>query len=84
MEKKQFEEIIRRLDLIAKLISLSLAKGEKILKEKVKVLDASGFKPKEIATLLDKRPNHIHQILHKMRTTGTSKQEEGGQSEQGK
>ena len=78
MEKKQFKEIIKRLDLIAKLISLSLVKGEKTLTEKVKVLDASGFKPKEIATLLDKKPNHIHQILHKLRTKGTSQQEEAG------
>lgn len=68
MEQKQFEEIIKRLDLIAKLISLSLVKNEKTLAKKVKVLNASGFRPKEIATLLDKEPNHIHQILHKLRT----------------
>lgn len=73
MEKEQFEEIIKRLDLIAKLISLSLIKDEKPLAGKVKVLDASGFKPKEIATLLDKKLNHIHQILHKLRKEKKSK-----------
>jgi len=68
VEREQFEEIIKRLDLIAKLISMSLIKDEKTLANKVKVLDASGFRPKEIATLLDKKINHIHQILHKLRT----------------
>lgn len=67
MEQEQFEEITKRLDLIARLISLSLVKNEKTLAGKVKVLDASGFKPKEIATLLDKKLNHIHQVLHKLR-----------------
>lgn len=67
MEQKQFEEIIKRLDLIAKLISLNLIKDEKALAGKVEVLDALSFKPKEIAALLGKKLNHIHQILHKLR-----------------
>lgn len=67
MEQKQFEEIIKKLDLIAKLISFSLVKDEKTLTYKVKVLDAAGFEPKEIANLLDKKPNHIRQILHQLR-----------------
>lgn len=81
MEKEQFEEIIKRLDLIAKLISLSLIKDEKTLAGKVKVLDASGFKPKEIATLLDKKLNHIHQILHKLRKKEKSTEKGRNQNE---
>lgn len=79
MEQAQFEEIVKRLDLIARLISHNLIKDEKTLADKVKVLDASGFRPKEIASLLNKRPNHIHQILHKLRRKqqeSTEKEEE--------
>lgn len=76
MEQKQFEEIIRKLDLIAKLISLSLVKDEKKLNDKVKVLDGSGFEPKEIAILLDKKPNHIRQILHRLRKKRNASPEE--------
>jgi len=78
MEEKQFEEIIKKLDLIAKLISLDLIKSEKTLTARVEVLDSSGFKPKEIAVLLGKEPNHIHQILHRLRKKGISQQEEAG------
>lgn len=77
MEQRQFEEIIKRLDLIAKLISLNLVKDEKSLTEKVKALDASGFEPEDIAALLDKKPNHIHQILHQLRKKVKSSEEEG-------
>jgi len=76
VEQKQFEEIIEKLDLIAKLISLSLVKDEKTFNDKVKVLDASGFEPKEIAILLDKKPNHIHQILHQLRKKGNASPKE--------
>lgn len=76
MEQKQFEEIIKKLDLIAKLISLSLVKDEKTLNERVKVLDASGFEPKEIAILLDKKTNHIRQIIHQLRKKGKAFPEE--------
>jgi hypothetical protein len=67
VEQAQFEEIIKRLDLIVRLLSLNLVKDEKNLPPKVKVLDAFGFQPKEIASLLNKKPNHIHQVLHKLR-----------------
>ena len=83
MEQEQFEDIVKKLDLIAKLISLSLVKDEKTLTDKVKILNASGFKPKEIATLLDKKPNHIRQILHQLRKKeNSSRSKRGRQNEQ--
>jgi len=76
VEQSQFEEIIKRLDTITKLLSLNLVKSEEGLASKVKFLDSVGFQPKEIANILDKKSNHIHQILHTLRGKQKSKENE--------
>ena len=78
VEQEQVNEIIKRLDLIVKLLSLNLIKDEGKLALKVKVLNEFGFQPKEIASLLDKTPNHIHQVLHTLRKNegGSTQKEE--------
>ena len=84
MAHEQFEEIIKKLDLIAKLISLNLIKDERTVAGKVRILDASGFKPKEIATLLDKKLNNIHQVLHKLGKKKKSAKKGENRNEQGR
>jgi hypothetical protein len=77
VEQSQFDEIIKRLDEIAKLLSLNLVKSEKTLGKQVKILNDAGFQPKDIANILDKKPNHIHQILHSLRTKRNSNENKG-------
>jgi hypothetical protein len=72
MDQKQFDELNKKLDLISRLLSLNLVKDVRNLTSKVEILSSCGFQPKEIAILLDKEPNHIHQILHNLKTKKTS------------
>jgi ParB-like chromosome segregation protein Spo0J len=77
VEKEHFDEIIKRLDLIVRLLALNLVKDENNLPSKVEVLDAFGFQPKEIAGLLKKNPNHIRQVLHRLRKKKQESPENG-------
>jgi hypothetical protein len=78
VEQTQIDEIVKRLDLIVRLLSLNLVKDEKNLPQKVEALARFGFQPKEIASLLNKTPNHIHQVLHTLR----KKQQQSVQKEE--
>jgi hypothetical protein len=72
VDPKQFDELNKKLDLISRLLSLNLVKDLESITLKVRVLHSCGFKPNEIAVLLNKEPNHIHQILHKLKTKKTA------------
>ena len=76
MDPKQFEEISKKLDMILRMLSLTHLKDLKSVTAKVEALSSCGFQPKEIAILLNKEPNDIYQILHKIRINkaSTSKQ----------
>lgn len=76
MDPKQFDEINKKLDMVLRLLSLNLVKDLKSVMAKVEALSSCGFQPKEIAILLNKEPNNIHQILHKLRTNEASSDEE--------
>ena len=72
MDQKQFEEINEKLGVILRLLSLDLAEDLKGVTEKVKALSSCGFQPKEIAILLNKEPNNIYRILHRLKTKEAS------------
>jgi len=72
VDQKQFDEISKKLDMVLRLLSLNLVKDLKNVTEKVESLSMCGFLPKEIAILLNKEPNHIHQILHKLKAKEAS------------
>ena len=83
MDPKQFDEINKKLDMVLRLLSLNFVKDLKSVRAKVEALSSCGFQPKEIAILLNKEPNHIHQILHKLRTNEASLGEETTESQRG-
>jgi len=60
------KEVLDKLDLIIRLLSLSIVKDDE-LRDQVKKLSAMGFRPKEIAYFLGKTPNHIRVLLSKSR-----------------
>lgn len=64
--KEDLQEITEKLDTIIRLLAISAA-GQKTLREKVSILYSSGFRPKEIADLLSKTPNHIRVVLHELK-----------------
>jgi len=60
------EEILKKLDILIRVSAISAIKG-KSLKEQVRILSLAGLKPKDIATLLRKSPNHISVILNDLK-----------------
>lgn len=77
VKESQFEEILlKKLDTIAKLLSLNVLKDEETVEGKVNLLHSSGFKRKEIANILDKKLNNIDQVLHNLKKKQQDKQEE--------
>jgi len=59
-------EILEKLDLIVRLLSLNIVKSEE-LRAQVKKLSELGFEPREIAGFLGKTPNHIRVLLSELR-----------------
>jgi len=76
VDQKQFDELNKKLDMILRLLSLNLVKDLKSAMAKVEALSSCGFQPTEIAILLNKKPNNIYQIIHKLKTKGASTDEE--------
>jgi len=66
LTKRQFEEILRKLDLLVKLSALNLVKDRKV-REQIKFLYGLGLQPKEIAWILGKTSTHVRVELHKLR-----------------
>lgn len=59
-------EIVKKLNILIKLTAIS-ALRDKNLKEQVKILSNIGLKPREMAELLGKSPNHIRVALFELR-----------------
>ena len=70
MDDKQFQILLAKLDSIIKLLAINTISGKKTLQDQVKLLYSFGFETKRIADILDKTPNHIHQILYTLRRKG--------------
>jgi len=60
------KEILEKLNILIQINAMSAILG-KSLKEQVKILSITGLRPKEIANILKKKPNHISVILNDLR-----------------
>lgn len=52
------KEISKKLDILIKLTATG-AVGDQSLREQIRMLDAVGLRPRDIASILGKSPNHI-------------------------
>lgn len=69
MDEGQFQELIRRLDAIIRLMTLDVM-ADKPTTEQVSLLSSAGFQPKEIAHILGKTPGAVSQALYRQRRQG--------------
>jgi hypothetical protein len=58
VEDKQFEELKNRLGLILKMLALDKLSGKKVI-DQVSLLTEFGFRPSEIAMVLNRKANEI-------------------------
>ena len=63
MDDNQFAILMKKLDIIAKLLVPDVTQG-KNLTEKTVMLSSIGLEPKEIALLLDKKSDLISKTLY--------------------
>jgi len=68
MNESQFEEIIRKLDILVKLLSTEIVQ-EKEYREQVILLHNIGLQPKEIAKITGKSANNVNVTLHLIKRT---------------
>ena len=61
------KEISTKLDKILKLLSVDVIKDYSTEKEKIELLDSLGFRPIEIAKLLNKSPENVSVQLGNLR-----------------
>lgn len=66
MDKNQFKELSRKLDLLIKLTAANIVKDKKS-EEQILFLSTLGFRPKEIAWLLGKTLNYVNVTFHKFK-----------------
>jgi len=66
MTKDQFEEILKKIDVLTRLLAISLV-SEKKQQDQIIILSKIGIQPKEIAEMLGTTPNTVRVTLSKMR-----------------
>jgi hypothetical protein len=71
-DEKQFEDLKNRLDLILRLLALDKLSGKKVV-DQVSVLTEFGFRPSEIAMVLNRKGKDITSIQAKMKKSGEAK-----------
>jgi|GEM_PF-488360 len=64
---KLLEEISKKMDTLLRLQALEAVKGIASEQGKIELLDSLGFRPKEIATLLNKTSKNINVQLSQLR-----------------
>ena len=67
MNDKQFETIISQLEIITKLIALSITTDGN-QKDQIELFGKIGLKPKNIAEILNTTPNTVSVTLSKMKS----------------
>ncbi len=67
VEEKQFVVITDKLDKITRLLAIDAVKGLPQEKDKIKELDAAGFKPTEIDRLLGKTVGYSRVVLERLK-----------------
>lgn len=60
-------EISAKMDKMLKLLALDVAKGLSADQEKIELLDSLGFRPVEIAKLLNKSDSNVNVVLTRIR-----------------
>lgn len=66
MGNSNHSAVLEKMDRILRLLALSLTDGKK-QGDRVRLLDAAGFKPKEMATIIGTTPNAIRVALYGIR-----------------
>ncbi len=66
---KILQEVSKKLDVLIKLSAIG-AVGHQTLREQIRLLDAAGLQPKDIAVILGKSPNHVRVELVYIRKKG--------------
>jgi hypothetical protein len=61
------EEISGKLDKVLKLLAIDAVKGFEKEQQKIELLDSIGFKPSEIAKMLNKSPENVSVVLGSIR-----------------
>ena len=61
------EEISGKLDKVLKLLAIDSVKGFEKESQKIELLDSIGFKPSEIAKMLNKSPENVSVVLGSLR-----------------
>lgn len=67
MNDKQFIAIMDRLDRITRLLCLGVIQGRNV-EQSIELLDSVGFRPVQIASILNRTPNQVNVTLSKIRT----------------
>jgi DNA-directed RNA polymerase specialized sigma24 family protein len=67
MDSKQFDTLTDKLDKITRLLALLYLKDVEKEQAKVELLDGLGFRPIEIAKLLNKSPENVSVVLSNIR-----------------
>jgi len=80
LDDTQFRELLKRLDVVSRLLALNVVGGKKFI-EQVRILSSAGLKPKEIAELLGKTSHNVSVQLDRLRKRD-SESEPGEQSDQ--
>lgn len=68
------EEISDKLDKMLKLLAIDAVKGFEKESQKIELLDSIGFKPSEIAKMLNKSPENVSVVLGSIRKKKEPKQ----------
>jgi len=76
---KLLREISSKLDKVLRLLALDVVKGYEKELEKIEILDSLGFRPVEIARLLNKTQNNVNRRLAGIRKK--RKQSENAENE---
>ncbi len=66
MNERQFDEILRRFDILTRLTALSLV-ADKKQQDQIMLLSGAALQPKEIAQMLGTTPNTVRVALSTMR-----------------
>jgi DNA-directed RNA polymerase specialized sigma24 family protein len=67
MDPKQFDTLTDKLDKITRLLALLYLKDTEKEQAKVELLDGLGFRPVEIARMLNKSPENVGVVLSNIR-----------------
>lgn len=81
MDQKQFDTVTDKMDKMTKLLAVLVMKGIEKEHEKIDLLDTLGFRPVEIARMLNKSPENVSVVLSNIRkkktlTTGKTVQQD--------